>query len=113
MVEMTVNVPEKLAARIGATGAWFPSLIELGLSSFRTKAAMTADELRTFLEASPSAAEVIAYRASPRSHLRLNRLLTLNKANLLTDREELELDEFEKIEHVVVMLKAQAARQQA
>lgn len=111
MVELTVQVPEKLAARIRVTGVWFPTIIELGLSSFRTEAALTAVELRTFLEGNPSANDVLSFRASPRSHKRLQRLLTLNKANLLSEEEERELDEFEKIEHWVVMLKAQASKQ--
>lgn len=111
MVEITMQLPEKLAARIGASGAWFPTIIELGLSSFRTRAALTAAELQSFLEANPLPEDVLAFRASPRSQLRLEKLLALNKTNLLSEKEELELDELEKIEHAVVMLKAQAAKQ--
>lgn len=111
MVEMTVQIPESLAARIGAAGAWLPTLIELGLSVFRTKAALTAAELISFLETNPSPQAVLKYHASRRSHLRLKRLTTLNEADLLTGKEEQELDELEKIEHLVVMLKAQAAKQ--
>ena len=111
MVEMTVQVPEKLAARIGASGAWLPTIFELGLTLFRTKASVTAMELVSFLETNPLPEKVLAYHASRRSHLRLERLLALNEANLLSEKENQELDELEKIEHLVVMLKAQAAKQ--
>ncbi len=111
MVEMTVQIPEKLAARIGASGVWLPTIFELGLTLFRTKAALTATELVSFLETNPSPQDVLTYHASRRSHLRLERLLTLNEANLLTEKEKQELDEFENIKHLVVMLKAQAAKQ--
>ena len=62
MVEMTVQIPDKLAARNGALGAWFSTHIELGLSSFRPKTVLIANEFWAFLEANPSADNVLAFR---------------------------------------------------
>ncbi len=38
----------------------------------------------------------------------MRRLLALNEASLLSTDEQVELDEIEQIEHIMVLLKAQA-----
>lgn len=48
---------------------------------------------------------------SERGQARVEQLLTLNKEGMLSEIEELELDELEKIEHVMIMLKSRIAIQ--
>ena len=109
MVQMTLNVPEKLAERLEPLGAWLPTVLELTLVGCKTVAAATAAEVIEFLAQDPTPEDVLAYRASERSQRRLQRLLTLNSAAQLGEEEQQELDELQHIEHIIVMLKAQLA----
>ena len=111
MVQMTMQVPEELAERIQAMSAWVPVIIELGLVRFKTKASATEAEVIEFLSKNPSPEDVLDYHVSERAQARLRRLLSLNEAGLLSEREQLELDELQRLEHVMVMLKARIAKE--
>jgi hypothetical protein len=111
MVQMTMQVPEELAERIRPIGSWLPTIIELSLAGFKTLAAATAAELTEFLSTTPSPQEVLDYHVSDASQARLRRLLTLNEAGQLSASEHLELDELQRLEHIVIMLKAGIANQ--
>ncbi len=109
MTRMTLEMPDELAERIRPLGDWLPALLELSLVGFRTLAAATAAEVVEFLATEPSPAELLEYHASERAQERLRRLLVLNEAGRLGESEQRELDELQKVEHIVVMLKARAA----
>jgi hypothetical protein len=111
MVQLTMQVPEDLAKRIQPIRSWLPTILELSLVGFRTLATETATETIQFLLTNPSAQEVLNYHASERAQQRLQRLLALNEAGLLGEAEQLELDELQRIEHTLIMLKAQLAKQ--
>lgn len=110
MTEVTVQVPEKLAQRLSPLSLWLPTMLELSMVGFRTRAAQTASEIIRFLSSGPSPGEVAAYTVSSDAQRRLQRLLALNEAGLLSQEEKVELDEIEQIEHIMVMLKAQARK---
>ncbi len=65
-------------------------------------------EVYEFLVSSPSPEEILAFRPSPATQDRIRFLLQVNQERNLTPEEELELSEFDKIEHVVRMLKIYA-----
>ena len=111
MVQLTMQVPEDLAKRIQPIRSWLPTILELSLLGFRTLATETATETIQFLLTNPSPQEVLNYHASERAQQRLQRLLTLNGAGLLGENEQLELDELQRIEHTLIMLKAHLAKQ--
>jgi hypothetical protein len=111
MVQMTMQVSEELAKRLRPLGGWLPTVLELSLVGFRTVAAATAAEVIQFLSQDPTPQEVFAYHVSERAQTRLQRLLALNTAGMLGEDEQLELDELQRIEHVLIMLKAQVAGQ--
>lgn len=108
MAQMTLEMPDELAERIRPLEAWLPAVLELSLIGFRTLAAATAAEVIEFLATEPSPRELLEYRASERAQERLRRLLVLNEAGHLGESEQRELDELQKVEHIVVMLKARA-----
>ena len=108
MVEIKMQVPDKLAKRLQSMSQWLPAVLELGLSGFKSPAVQTVSEIIAFLSTGPSAAKVVTYSVSPRAQERLRRLLALNKAGMLNPEEQLELDEIEQIEHIIILLKAQA-----
>jgi len=46
---------------------------------------------------------------SESAQMRLRRLLALNEAGYLSEAENAELDELQRLEHIIIMLKTQAA----
>ena len=111
MTQITIQVPFELAERLQPMSLWLPTIIELGLIGFKTLATQTASEVIEFLSQNPSPQEVFNYHVSDERQERLRRLLALNKEGILSEIEQLELDELEKIEHVMIMLKARIAIQ--
>ena len=111
MVQLTMQVPDELARRIQPIGSWLPTVIELSLIGFKTLAAATAAETIQFLLKNPDPQELLDYHVSERAQEKLQRLLALNQAGLLSEMEQLELDELQQIEHIVIMLKAQVTSQ--
>jgi hypothetical protein len=109
MVQMTMQVSNELAKRLQPIRDWLPTILELSLVGFKTLATETATEIIQFLSTKPSPQKVLEYHVSERAQSRLKRLLTLNQAGGLGEMELLELDELQKIEHIVIILKAQIA----
>lgn len=66
------------------------------------------EEVLTFLLASPSPQQIIAFHASTGAQERLRYLLDANRQGILTDEERAELDEASLMNHFVIRLKAKA-----
>lgn len=111
MVKMTMQLSEELARRVQPLRSWLPVIIELSLIGFKTLATETATEITQFLSTNPSPLEVFNYHVSERAQTRIKRLLALNEAGLIGESEQRELDELQQIEHLMIMLKAQLAKQ--
>jgi hypothetical protein len=113
MIQMTMQVPDELAKRIQPISNWLPTIIELSLIGFKTLATTAASELIAFLVQNPTSQELFDYHVSNEAQTRLRRLLTLNEAGMLSEMEQLELDELQQLEHIVIMLKARLMPQKA
>lgn len=113
MTEMTLQLPDELAERIGRSGRWVPAILSMSLDGFATRAAAAASEVIAFLSANPSSDSLLEYHLSDAAQNRLQRLLALNSAGIASQDEQDELDELERIEHSVVMLKAQIASEES
>lgn len=111
MVQITMQLPDQLAGQILPARRWLPAVLELSLARLKTPAAETSSEIIDFLLGNPTQDEVLAYHASDRAQDRLQRLLALNEAGLLSEGEQAELTELERLEHILIMLKAQVADQ--
>ena len=109
MVQMTMNVPDEFAKRIEPITTWLPTIIEISLIGFKTLATVTATEVVEFFLDNPTPLEVLDYHVSEASQARLQRLLALNASGLLSETEQKELDELQRLEHTIVMLKARIA----
>ena len=66
------------------------------------------DEVTDFLLANPSPQDIINFRASETLDERLHSLLDKKKLDALSADEQIELDTFIKIGHLLTMLKAKA-----
>ena len=112
MVQMTIHLPTTIAERIQPLSLWLPTILELSFVGFKTLATITATEVIEFLSSNPKPVEVLNFHVSERAQARLQRLLTLNQVGLLGEDEQCELDELQKIEHIIVMLKARLFKQE-
>lgn len=109
MVQLTVQLTDDLAGRCKAAGPWLSAIIELSLAGFKTPAAAAASEVIGFLCTNPAPDETAAFHVSDEAQARLQRLLALNAVGLLSLPEQAELDELQRLEQMMVMLKIQAA----
>lgn len=107
MASLTLQIPEQLAQRLQPAAPWLSTILELTLLGCRTQAAATVAEIIQFLLKAPTTTELLTFQISETAQTRLQRLLALNQAGLLSEQEQKELAELEQIEHIIVMLKAQ------
>lgn len=106
MVNMTILVSDDLAERIRPLQAWLTPILELSLIGCQTGATATATEVIQFLSQNPTPEALLQFHASVQSQARLQRLLALSQADLLSPDEERELNELQQIEHILILLKA-------
>lgn len=111
MVQITMQVPEELANKIQPIQVWLPAILEISLVGCKTLAAAAAAEAIQFFSTNPSPQQMLNYHVSERAQLRLRRLLALNSAGVLGKTGQLELDELQQLEHAIIMLKAEIAKQ--
>jgi hypothetical protein len=70
------------------------------------------DDLIDVLIAGANVHRVLVFRLSDEKQARLDELLEKNRAGTLTDEESSELDEYERFEHLVRLLKARVLQKQ-
>ncbi len=105
MPKITLEVPEELAEQLATVGDRLPELLRLSLQ----QPALPAHIYRyilNFIASNPTPEQIAAFRPTPEMIERLQTLLLRSKAGSLTPTEQAELDEYERIEHLVIMLKA-------
>ncbi len=105
MATLTIDIPDELSAQLDPIRDRLPELLALSLQQPAVPAAIYR-MLVDFLASTPTPAEIAAFRPTPAMQERLRTLLERSQAATLTPAEVAELDEFERIEHVVMMLKA-------
>jgi hypothetical protein len=71
-------------------------------------ATLMFDEILTFIASSPSAEQIIAFEPSDILTRRLHNLLDQNSEGHITSEEREELDEFQRMNHFLKMLKIKA-----
>ena len=104
MPKITIEVSEELSDQLAQVGDRLPELLRLSLQ----QPALPAHIYRyilNFLASKPTPQEIAAFSPTPEMQERLRTLLGRSKAGELTPPEQKELDEYEQIEHLVIMLK--------
>lgn len=66
------------------------------------------DELIDFLASGPTPEQIVAFKVSPTVQARLEELLDKNREEGLTDSEAAELEIYEQINSILLLLKARA-----
>lgn len=105
MPTITIEVPEELGERLSQIGDRLPELLALSLQQPALPAHIY-HYILNFLASNPTPEQIAAFGPTPVMQERLRLLLERNKAGELTIAEQNELDEYEKIEHLVILLKA-------
>jgi hypothetical protein len=105
MPKITFEVSEELSQQLAQVGKRLPELLALSLQQPPLPAHIYRYILN-FIASNPTPEEIAAFRPTPEMQDRLRLLLERTKANELTEQERIELDEYERIENVVIMLKA-------
>jgi hypothetical protein len=106
MTTITLEVPETLAEQLAQLGDRLPEILMVGLREATPLPAHVYRYILDFLASGPTPEQVAAFRPTPEMQARLEILLARSRAGQLTPAEVAELDEYERIEHLIVMLKA-------
>ncbi|MEW6212418.1 MAG: hypothetical protein AB1631_29095 [Acidobacteriota bacterium] len=110
-MEITVDVPDELARRLGNLKDDLPQILESGLRELNASAQGEyngAAEVLEFLARLPSPEEIIALRPSKALQNRVNELVEKNRDEGLTADEERFWEKYQYLEHLVRLAKAQA-----
>ncbi len=105
MITITVEIPDELAEQIGQMRDRIPELLALSLRQPALPAA-TYRAILSFLTSNPSPAQIAVFAPSLELQARLRTLLERSAQGHLSATEVAELDEYERIEHLMVLIKA-------
>lgn len=105
MATITIDIPDELSAQLAQVRDRIPELLALSLQQPAVPAHIYR-EILDFLASQPTPEDIVAFRPTPEMQARLTTLLERSRAGQLSSAEQTELNEFERIEHVLVLLKA-------
>ncbi len=105
MPKITLEVSEELAEQLANMGDKLPELLRQSLQNPVVPASIYRYILN-FLASSPTPAQIAAFKPTPEMSDRLQTLLSCSQSGKLTTLELAELDEYERIEHLIIMLKS-------
>ncbi|MEA5624036.1 hypothetical protein [Nostoc sp. UHCC 0251] len=121
MAKLTIQIPDELAGQLEALQSRLPQLLWLLLdadvqqTSEQPKVnAQTVEvsevyqEVLDFLIKRPTPEEIIAFKVSSQIQMQLEALLEKNRSASLTQMELAQLDVYEQLEHLMILLKARA-----
>ncbi|MBD2297386.1 hypothetical protein [Nostoc sp. FACHB-190] len=104
MPKITLEVSEELSQQLAQVGDRLPELLALSLQQPVIPAEIYRYIL-DFLASNPTPEQIAQFQPTPQMRERLRTLVTRSKAGELTPVELKELDEYEKIEHLMIMIK--------
>lgn len=110
MPQVTIDVSDSLAKRLDAARAHLPEVLERGLEQLSPVPNEVYRSILEFLAGSPSPEAILGFKPSSRVQERIRELLEKNRTERLTPTESAELDEYERIEHYIRMLKIHASK---
>ncbi|MEH2210635.1 hypothetical protein [Nostoc sp.] len=121
MAEFTIQIPDELAERLEPLQNRLPELlwrlldivnvpitIEPKVNSETTNIPAVYQEVIDFLIKGPKPEQIINFKVSFQSQTRLQELLEKNRSATLSQMELAELDVYEQLEHLMILLKARA-----
>lgn len=107
MATVTIEVPDDLSELVERTGDRLPELLARSLRE-PTLPAHVYRYVLDFLASRPAPEQVAAFSSMPEMVARLQTLLGREAGGEITPAEKVELDEYERLEHLMVMIKSGA-----
>ncbi len=111
-MEITITVPEELAARLQPVKPHLPSILELGMREWNARQDSGFTGLTHVLEtlaSLPTPEEILALRPAPELQERLDDLLEKTRGQGLSADEQRDWQQYEYVEHLIRLAKARAA----
>lgn len=105
MVKITLEVTEELSKKLEKLGDRLPEVLNQSLEH-RTLPVNVYSYVLNFLASNPTHQQISEFRPTAEMQEGLKRLLLASRSGVLTESERFELDEYERIEHLIVMLKS-------
>jgi len=105
MATLTIEIPDDLMEQISPFQDQLPELIRRGLQPLALPAQVYRYVLN-FLASQPTSEQISNFRPTDEMQERLRYLISKEKDGSLSIDESQELDEYERIEHLIIMLKA-------
>jgi hypothetical protein len=111
VMRILVEVPDELGLRLALIHDQLPQILELGLREFNAnvqEGVVGLADILEFLANLPSPQEVLALKPSADLQADVQRLIAKIKGEGLSESEERLWQQYEYVEHLVRMAKAQA-----
>ncbi len=108
MAELTIEIPDELAARLRPVQDRLAEIIELGLRELAPAQHGLYNEVIEFLASGPTPQQIVTFRPSQEAQERVAELLEKNRAGMLTPAEQAELDQYEELDYLMTLVKARA-----
>jgi hypothetical protein len=113
MAKITLDIPDELIDRFAELGQpiteWLPQQLPSLLTQSTQLAVLPAHiyrDILNFIASGPTPQQTMDFRPTPAMQDRLRSLVDRAHSGDLTPLEQAELDEYERIEHIIIMLKA-------
>lgn len=106
MSTITIEVPDELSDLLAEVGDRLPELVAQSLQQTALPRAAVYRYVLDFLASNPSAEQIAAFGPTPEMTDRLRVLLARDADNNIRPAEQAELDEYERLEHQMIMIKA-------
>ena len=106
MVEITLQLPDTVAARLLPIKSRIPEVLALGLSELSPLPNQVYRYILEFLSSDPTPQAVVDFAPTPDMSRRASELLEKKRVGQLTTSESEELEEYARIDHLITMLKA-------
>ncbi len=105
MATVTIEVPDELSELVAQAGDRLPELLARSLRE-PTLPAHVYRYVLDFLASRPTPEQVASFGPTPEMVERLRTLLGREAGREITPAEKAELDEYERLEHLMVMIKS-------
>jgi hypothetical protein len=123
MAELTIQISDELAQRLKPLQNRLPELLlqlldVVNLQTTSEPIVKTGvidipavyQEVINFLIKHPTPEEIIAFKVSPKAQAQLEFLLAKNRSATISSMELAELDVYEQLDHLMILLKARALK---
>ena len=107
MATLTIEIPDELMEQLSPIKEQLPELLRRCLHPLALPAQVYRYVL-DFLTSQPTPEQIAAFRPTAEMQARLRNLVEKEQAEGLSQEEQMEMAEYEQIEHLIIMCKAGA-----